>query len=62
METTNTHEEKIDLSETEMLEDEISKQNKRIKNLEMQIKLGGNLAKELERQKSLERVVQSPLR
>jgi len=31
METTNTHEEKIDLSETEMLEDEISKQNKRIK-------------------------------
>lgn len=53
METTNTQEEKIDLSETEMLEDEISKQNKRIKNLEMQIKLGGNLAKELERQKSL---------
>jgi serine phosphatase RsbU (regulator of sigma subunit) len=53
MKTTNTQEEKIDLSETEMLEDEISKQNKRIKNLEMQIKLGGNLAKELERQKSL---------
>ena len=45
--------EKTDLSEIEKLEEEISKQNKRIKNLEMQIKLGSNLAKELERQKSL---------
>ncbi len=53
METSNNHEEKTDLSEIAKLEEEVSKQNKRIKNLEMQIKLGGNLAKELERQKSL---------
>ena len=53
METLNTHEERTDLSETAMLEEEISKKNKKIKNLEMQIKLGGNLAKELARQKSL---------
>ena len=53
METPNNHEERSELSETAMLEEEISKQNKKIKNLEMQIKLGGNLAKELARQKSL---------
>ena len=53
MEAPNTHEERSELSETAMLEEEISKKNKKIKNLEMQIKLGGNLAKELARQKSL---------
>ena len=37
--------EKTDLSEIEKLEEEISNQNKRIKNLEMQIKLVSNLAK-----------------
>ena len=52
METT-TPEGKNDLSEIAKLEAEISKQNKQIKNLEMHIKLGSNLAKELERQKSL---------
>jgi serine phosphatase RsbU (regulator of sigma subunit) len=49
----NTQLEKTDLSEIAKLEEENSKQIKKIKNLEMQIKLGGNLAKELERQKSL---------
>ena len=40
----------IDLTEVERLESEISNQTKQIKKLEMQVKLGGNLAKELERQ------------
>jgi len=53
METPKSPETETDLSEVTKLEAEIYNQNKQIKKLEMQVKLGGNLAKELERQKTL---------
>ena len=52
----------IDLTEVERLESEISNQTKQIKKLEMQVKLGGNLAKELERQKAVALEAQEEVR
>lgn len=52
----------IDLTEVERLESEISNKTKQIKKLEMQVKLGGNLAKELERQKAVALEAQEEVR
>ena len=43
----------MDLSEIEQLKSDLAEKRKQVIRLEMQVKLAGNLAKELERQKGL---------